>query len=266
MLSVLERGKITPHFSFQPNCIPSPAGDAELQGMERRTDPTPSPRSDRSWTPTRISAGTLSLPPRDVSGASHRHITRCKPTSHRAKTSTFCVPTGVFKNLKGSREPGEQFLQQSSAAGAWPRKTWWVKAPPEAAVTLQRVPGARHLCPHRSRSRGAGFASPPGGRQGREAQTGRHRVRDCRGCAGSDDKEQGPQKSVITTEPWELQTRILVLPGQQQAHTGVKRLGTGCFITPLCSEHLNYSTFLKIFKKNREAAFCSCSHQDTSKI
>ena len=72
---------------------------------------------------------------------------------------------------------------------------------------------------------------------------------------------------MVTTELWELQTETGVQLVQQQAHPGVKWLVTGRFITLLCSEHLDYSTFLKIFKKtNTEAAFCSRSHQDTSKI
>ena len=138
MPSVPERGKITSHFSFQPNCILFPAGDAELQGMERGTDPTPSPRSDRSWTPTGISAGTRSLPPRDASVASHRHVTHCEPAGHQAKASTFHAPTRVSENPTGSSEPGERFLQQSSAAGVWPSKKRWVKTPPETRCHLSK--------------------------------------------------------------------------------------------------------------------------------
>lgn len=187
MPSVLERGKITSHFSFQPNCILFPAGDAELQGMERGMDPTPSSRSDRSWTLTGISAGTRSLPTmgrkRGVSQA-HHLLQTGRPPSKSQRIP--CAHEGVGKPQQLTRAE-RAVLQQCSAVGVWPSKGWRVRVPPESRCHPARGdPPHPSAAPRQEQPPGAGpkalalLLLPARGRAEMHRGDG-HRVQDYRG-------------------------------------------------------------------------------------
>jgi len=138
--------------------------------MERGTDPTPSLRLDRSWAPTGISAGPAWLPPQDASAVSHTLVTRCRPAATEQKPAHFVRPWVHSKTppaLSAATLCGGGLSEQEKMGENTTRNL----LPPFQGLRGQHSSAPRQQQP-RSRSWGSGFASPPGSRQGRDAQRG----------------------------------------------------------------------------------------------
>lgn len=98
--------------------------------------------------------------------------------------------------------------------------------------------------------------SPPSGRQGWDAQEG-----SAPGCGTTEDaqgmmlKDKTP-KSLVMTELWELQARTGIQLGNSRHSRGLNGWEWAGSLHR-CSEHLNYSAFLKSFKNQSSCILLS---------